>query len=91
MAPFQKYINGRAIAKFFACDKIFTFRMWFKHNKTVVEFNNKGKKLAELRKDRPIGVLDLRSIGYYKVNYQRLIAMAEEKFDLFQLLQKVAL
>ena len=57
--------------------------MWFKYNKTVVEFNNKGKKLAELRKDKPIGVLDLRSIGYYKVNYQRLIAMAEEKFDLF--------
>ena len=55
----------------------------FKHNKTVVEFNNKGKKLAELQKDRPIGVLGLRSIGYYKVNYQRLIAMAEEKFDLF--------
>ena len=48
VAPFQKYINGRAIAKFFACDKIFTFRMQFKHNKTVVEFNNKGKKLAEL-------------------------------------------
>ena len=28
-------------------------------------------------------MLDLRSMGYYKVNYQRLIAMAEEKFDLF--------
>ena len=57
--------------------------MWFKHNKTIIEFNNKGKKLSMLQKDKPIGVLDLHSIGYYKVNYQRLIAMAEERFDLF--------
>ena len=83
MAPFQKDINGRAIAKFFGCDKIFTIRMQFKHNKTVVEFYNTGRKLVELHKDRPIGILYLQSIGYYKVNYQRLIAMAEEKFDLF--------
>ena len=34
-------------------------------------------------KTRPIGVLDLRSIGYYKGSYQRLISMAEEKFQLF--------
>ena len=27
VAPFQKYINGRAIAKFFVSDKVFTFRM----------------------------------------------------------------
>ena len=73
VAPFQKPINGRAIAKFFAGDKIFTFRMRFKHNKTVIEFNNKGDKLSELFKDRPIGILDLQSIGYYKVNYQRLL------------------
>ena len=83
IAPFQRQINGRAIAKFFAGDRIFTFRMRFKHNQTVIEFNNKGDKLSKLFKDRPIGILDLWSIGYYKVNYQRLIAMAEERFELF--------
>ena len=41
VAPFQKQINARAIAKFFACDKVFTFRMRFKHNRTVVEFENR--------------------------------------------------
>ena len=79
VAPFQKLINGQAIAKSVAGDKVFTLRMRFKHNKTVVKFNNKGNKLSELCKDQPIGILDLHSIGYYKVNYQRLIAMAEEK------------
>ena len=83
MALFQKYINGRAIAKFFVSDKVFTFRMRFKHNKTVVEFYSDGMKLVELHKDRPIGILYLCSIGYYKVNYQRLIALAEERLDFF--------
>ena len=58
VAPFQKSINGRAIAKFFAGDKIFIYRMWFKHNKTVVEINNKGNKLSVLCKDRPIDKSD---------------------------------
>ena len=39
VSQFQKYINGRAIAKFFVSDKSFTLRMQFKHNKTVVELN----------------------------------------------------
>ena len=83
VAPFQRQINARAIVKFFACDKIFTFRMQFKHNRTVVEFENRVDKSIELFKDRLIGILDLRSIGYYNVSYQRLISMAEEKFQLF--------
>ena len=49
----------------------------------MIEFENKEDKLCELFKDRPIGILDLQSIGYYKVSYQRLIAMAEERFDWF--------
>ena len=83
VAPFQRQINTRAIAKFFACDKIFTFKMRFKHNRTVVEFENRGDKICELFKDRPIGILDLRSTGYYNISYQRLVSMAGEKFELF--------
>ena len=89
VAPFQKQINGRVIAKFFAGDSIFTFKMQFKHNQTMIEFNNKGDKLSELFKDRPIEMLDLQSIGYYKVNHQRLIAMAEERFDLFHYITRL--
>ena len=59
VALFQKQINARVIAKFFTCDKIFTLRMQFKHNRTVVEFENRGEKVCELFKDRPIGILDL--------------------------------
>ena len=53
VAPFQKQINTRAIAKFFACDRIFTFRMRFKHNRTGIEFENKGTKFVNyLKTDR---------------------------------------
>ena len=49
----------------------------------MVEFENRGDKICELFKDRPIGILDLRSIGYYNIRYQKLISMTEEKFELF--------
>ena len=83
VAPFQRQINARAIATFFTCDKIFTFRMQFKHNRTFVKFENRGDNICELFQDRPIGIIDLRSIGFYNISYQRLISMAEEKFQLF--------
>ena len=55
----------------------------------MVEFENRGDKVCELFKDRPIGILDLRSIGYYNISYQRLIAMAEEKFELFHYVKRL--
>ena len=56
----------------------------------MVEFKNRGDKVSELFKDRPIGILDLRSIGYYNISYQRLIAMAEEKFELFHYTKRLS-
>ena len=32
-----------------------------------------------MRKDKAIGVLDLRFVGYFKVNYQKMITMAESR------------
>ena len=51
VAPFQRQINTRAIVKFFTCDRIFTYRMRFKHNMTVIEFENRGDKICELFKE----------------------------------------
>ena len=49
----------------------------------MVKFENRWDTICELFKERPIGILNLRSIGYYNVSCQRLISMAEEKFELF--------
>ena len=44
-----------------------------------MQFINRGKDTAKLRKDKAISVLDLRSAGYFKVNYQKMITMAESR------------
>ena len=42
-----------------------------------MEFENKSNTTAELRKNKVMGILDLGSMGYFKVGYQKLVAMAE--------------
>ena len=32
-----------------------------------------------MRESKAIGILDLRSVGYFKVSYQKLITMAESR------------
>ena len=45
-----------------------------------MEFSNHGSDTARLRTNSVVGVLDLRSLGYFKVVYQRLLSMAEKHF-----------
>ena len=46
-------------------------------NQAVVEFENKSNTTAELRRKTVLGTLDLRSMGYFKVVYQKMVTMAE--------------
>ena len=40
-------------------------------------FGNGSNEIAQLRKDKAVGILDLRSTGYFKVGYQKMVNMAE--------------
>ena len=51
--------------------------MRFQDNQGVVQFRNGSDEIAQLRKDKAVGILDLRSIGYFKVGYQKMVNMAE--------------
>ena len=42
-----------------------------------MQFINKSHDTIKLMESKAIGILDLRSIGYFKVSYQKLITMAE--------------
>ena len=55
----------------------YTLRMKFQDNQGVVQFRNGSNKTAQLRKDKAVGILDLRSVGYFKVGYQKMVNMAE--------------
>ena len=57
------------MTKLFGGEKVFTINFRIENNQGCVQFINKGKDIAKLRKDKAIGVLDMRSVGYFKVNY----------------------
>ena len=76
-APFGEKLSGRIMTKLFGNENIFTMKLKMENNQGCIQFINKGQEIVKLRKDKAIGVLDLRSVGYFKVNYQKMITMVE--------------
>ena len=56
---------------------VYTLRVTFQDNQGVVQFRNGSNETAQLRKDKAVGILDFRSIAYFKVGYQKMVNMAE--------------
>ena len=56
---------------------VYTLRVKFQDNQGVVQFRNDSNETVQLRKGKAVGILDLRSIGYFKVGYQKMVNMAE--------------
>ena len=76
-APFCNKLSGMICAKLFGRDMVHTLRVKFQDNQGIVQFRNGSDETAQLRKDKAVGILDLRSIGYFKVGYQKMVNMAE--------------
>ena len=76
-APFYDKLSGMICAKLFGRDMVHTLRVKFQDNQGIVQFRNGSDETAQLRKDKAVGILDLRSIGYFKVGYQKMVNMAE--------------
>ena len=76
-APFCDKLSGMICTKFFGRDMVYTLRVEFQDNQGVVQFRNGSNETAHLRKNKAVGILDLRSIGYFKVGYQKMVNMAE--------------
>ena len=67
------------MTKLFGSKKVFTMKLKIENNQGCVQFINKGQEIVNLRKDKAIGIFDLRSVGYFKVNYQKMITMAKSR------------
>ena len=78
-APFREKLSGRIITKMFGSDKVFTIKIRIENNQGCVQFTNKSHGTIKLMESNAIGILDLRSIGYFKVSYQKLVTMAESR------------
>ena len=76
-APFCDKLSGMIYTKFFGTDMVYTLRVKFQDNQGLVQFRNGSDEIAQLRKDKAVGILDLRSIGYSKVGYKKMVNMAE--------------
>ena len=72
-APFCDKLSGMICTKFFGRDRVYTLRVKFQDNQGVVQFRNGNDELAQLRKNKAVGILDLRSVGYFKVGYQNQV------------------
>ena len=67
--PFIDEISGIAIIKILDGGTYSTLliKLKFTHNKTVLDIMNKGKDTMIFKPGEMIGIIDLRSLGYYKI------------------------
>ena len=68
-APFIDEISGLAIIKIIEgkTNSTLLIKLKFMHNKAVLEIKNAGKDTMILNPKEMIGVVDIRSLGYYKI------------------------
>ena len=68
-APFVDEISGMAIIKIIDGGTYSTLliKLKFMWNRAILDIMNKGKDTMILRPEEMIGIIDLRSLGYYKI------------------------
>ena len=76
-APFCDKLSRMICAKFFSRDVVNTLRIKIQDNQGIVRFVNHQDEIVHLRKEKAVGILDLRSVGYFKVGYQKMVNLAE--------------
>ena len=76
-APFCDKLSGMICAKFFSRDVVNTLRIKIQDNQGIVQFVNHQDDIVHLRKEKAVGILDLRSVGYFKVGYQKMVNLVE--------------
>ena len=75
--PFCDKLSSMICRKFFGRHMVYTLRVKFQDNQGIVQFRNGSNGTAKSRKNKAVGILDLMSIGYFKVRYQKMVNMAE--------------
>ena len=68
-APFMDEISGMAIIKILdgGTYSMLLIKLKFTCNEAILDVVNKGKDTMILRPEEMIGIVDLRSLGYYKI------------------------
>ena len=89
-APFVDEISGMAIVKILdgGTHSILLIKLKFPQNKAILEIVNKGVNIMIFRPEEKIGVIDLRSLGYYKIKH-RILEHNLSRHDRFEKVEKL--
>ena len=82
-APFCELLCSTGVAKFFCGDKVDTILLRLVNTHGVVKYKNTSGKPVEISPSSPVGVIDLRSLGYFKVKYKDLVSHLSTKFTMY--------
>ena len=89
-APFVDEISGMAIIKILDGSSYSTLsiKLKFTHNKTILDIVNKGKDTIIFKPGEMKGIIDLRSLGYYKIK-QGILQQNLSKYYRFERAEKL--
>ena len=89
-APFMDDISGLAIIKIIDGGTYSTFliKLKFTCKKAILDIKNKGKDTMILRPEEMIGIVDIRSLGYYKIK-QGILQQNLSKYYRFKKVEKL--
>ena len=89
-APFIKEISEMVISKIIDGGTYSTLiiKLKFTCNRAILDIMNKGKDTMILKPEEMIGIVDLRSLGYYKIK-QRILQQNLSKYYRFEEAEKL--
>ena len=66
-APFIHTLNGYAIVKVFQGNQCYTMQIKLTNNTAVIDMVNNSKTTMYFTREKAIGIVDIRSLGYYNI------------------------
>ena len=69
IAPFVNYLSGNAIAKINHGDSMLTVRIKLQNNVAVVDIINTSNRVLHFCREKAMGIVDIRSLGYYTIRH----------------------
>ena len=90
-APFIDEISGMAIIKILDAGTYSTLliKLKFTHNKAVLDIVNRGRDTMIFKPEEMIGIIDLRSLGYYKIK-QGILQQNLSRYYRFEKAEKLS-
>ena len=65
--PFTQPLNGYAIVKIFYTSQCYTMQLKLVNNTAVIDMVNNSRTTMFFTKQKAIGIVDIRSLGYYNI------------------------